>query len=209
MSPSERKDANRPPCNVSDCDRNSSVRGLCNAHYRRWEVNGEGFDRSPIHTAYATPELAFAARTTRRGSCLVWTGYTNERGYGHIQVEGKRKRAHRYAWERANGPVPRGRVLDHTCFTPACVEVAHLRLATKSENGSNRASALSSGETGFRNVVRDGNRYRVSVKKMGEDYGFGSFATAEEAALAAERARSELFGSFAGAPLPPLHCLTA
>ena len=177
------------------------ARGLCKTHYMRWSKHGDGFDRSPINPAYANPELSFEARTRRVGNCLVWTGFTNERGYGQIHVEGRRKRAHRYAWERVHGPIPSGMVLDHTCFTPSCVEVGHLRLATKSENGSNRASARNAGLTGCRNVVRDGGRFRVVMKKDGETFSFGSYGTPEEAAVAAESHRKALFGDFAGARL--------
>lgn len=178
------------------------ARELCNTHYERWRKHGENFNRDPVTPAYATPEAAFESRTRREGSHLIWTGFANERGYGQIQVGGKRVKVHRFAWERANGPIPEGMVIDHICFTPSCVEVTHLRLASKSENGSNRASALSSGRTGYRNVVRDGNRYRVIVQKAGSAINGGSFATAEDAAVHAERLRTEVFGNFAGARLP-------
>ncbi|MGO2634643.1 MAG: hypothetical protein ACTH9H_12940, partial [Galactobacter sp.] len=53
-----------------------------------------------------TPEDSFRRRSARQGTCLVWTGAKDEKGYGHIYVGGRAKRAHRYAYERENGPVP-------------------------------------------------------------------------------------------------------
>lgn len=43
--------------------------------------------------------------------------------------------AHRFAWEQANGrPVPRGKVVMHTCDNPRCANPAHLRVGTQREN---------------------------------------------------------------------------
>jgi hypothetical protein len=42
--------------------------------------------------------------------------------------------AHRVYWERANGPVPDGLEIDHLCYTPACVNPAHMETVTHGEN---------------------------------------------------------------------------
>ncbi len=45
--------------------------------------------------------------------------------------------AHRYAWERANGPVPQGQLLRHLkCNQPSCVNVDHLALGTHADNSA-------------------------------------------------------------------------
>jgi hypothetical protein len=68
--------------------------------------------------------------------CILWTGDCTNAGYGRLTVgyRGKRTLAHRYAYERVNGPVPDGLQLDHLCRTRCCVNVAHLEPVTQREN---------------------------------------------------------------------------
>ena len=51
-----------------------------------------------------------------------------------LNGDGKRVRLHRATWERANGPIPEGKVIMHTCDKRACFELSHLQLGTQSEN---------------------------------------------------------------------------
>ena len=86
----------------------------------------------------------FARRIVRRvvvlrlGACWEWTGCKVQNGYGHFRPEGKAGtkpvRAHRWAWERVNGPVPDGRELDHICRNRACVRPSHMQAVTHLEN---------------------------------------------------------------------------
>lgn len=55
-------------------------------------------------------------------------------GYGCLTVNGRWFRAHRFLWERINGPIPQDKVIAHTCDNRRCVNPSHLRLATVSEN---------------------------------------------------------------------------
>lgn len=55
-------------------------------------------------------------------------------GYMQVTVDGKPGRAHRIAWELANGPVPDGLTLDHLCRYRPCCEISHLEPVTMSEN---------------------------------------------------------------------------
>ena len=110
----------------------------------------------------------------------------------------KRVMAHRYAWERVNGPIPDGMLLDHTCWNKSCVNVDHLRLATKGENNSYRNAAQANSTSGVRNVHAYQNQWRVVLQKNGKRIHYGLFSTIEEAAVVAEQARQELFGEFAG-----------
>jgi hypothetical protein len=71
------------------------------------------------------------------GDCIVWTGTLNRPGgYGVLAVQNRNTTmgAHRYAWERVHGPIPKGMQIDHICKVKFCVNVNHLRLATPQEN---------------------------------------------------------------------------
>ena len=62
--------------------------------------------------------------------CQLWTGSVDADGYGK---DGSKK-AHRVAWEKANGPIPKGLELDHICVARLCVALYHLDLVTHAEN---------------------------------------------------------------------------
>lgn len=58
------------------------------------------------------------------------------KGYGRFWVSDERPResAHRYAWELANGPIPKGKLVLHKCDNPPCVRPDHLELGTHQDN---------------------------------------------------------------------------
>lgn len=70
--------------------------------------------------------------------CTEWHGAQTAAGYGIITYwEGERRTtstAHKKVWELANGPVPIGHVVMHTCDNPACVLLGHLKLGTQQDN---------------------------------------------------------------------------
>lgn len=82
--------------------------------------------------------LDFDAMYERGDGCWLWRGVVNRDGYGTFTVDYKPLLAHRYAWERANGQSAKGHVVMHSCDTPGCVNPAHLRLGTHSENAKDR-----------------------------------------------------------------------
>lgn len=184
-------------CRVDECSDHARARGWCRSHYQRWKAHGSpelGTDARRF-----SPEDRWAAWTDRRGECLIWTGTVDGRGYGQLMVDGRRMNAHAYAWVRSRGPIPSGVVIDHRfhCDT-GCVEVAHLRLATREENGWNRKGPNSDSTTGVRNVSFTKGKYRVQVTRHGVRYCRYSFDTLAEAATVASELRSQLFGEFAG-----------
>lgn len=68
--------------------------------------------------------------------CWPWVATKNRRGgYGKINVSGRMVLAHRLSWELANEQkVPEGLCILHSCHNKDCVNPAHLRVGTKSDN---------------------------------------------------------------------------
>lgn len=67
--------------------------------------------------------------------CRVWTGATNEDGYGVYRA---RVGAHRLAFAIADGEVPEGVYVLHTCDNPPCCERSHLYLGDQFQNMRDR-----------------------------------------------------------------------
>ena len=74
------------------------------------------------------------SQTERHVECDIFTGCRDSSGYGRINKDGKLVRVHRAVWERANGPIPAGLYVCHTCDTPACIRLEHLWLGSQREN---------------------------------------------------------------------------
>lgn len=185
-------------CAFEGCEnRGPYVRGWCSTHYMRWKIHG-----SPhVTLAFMDPEEAFQAYAepiVGDPNCLIWTGALNSSGYGSVRVEGRTVSAHRYAWSRERGPIPDGMMVDHICWNRCCVNIDHLRLATKAQNMQNRSGA-NRDRSLPRGVYRDGRGYRAEVGHSGGRAYIGIFPTVEEASAAAAAKRAILFGEFAGA----------
>lgn len=66
--------------------------------------------------------------------CILWEGATKNEGYGYVKRGGKNIFAHRLAYQAANGTIPEGMVVRHTCDTPSCINPEHLVLGTQADN---------------------------------------------------------------------------
>jgi hypothetical protein len=67
--------------------------------------------------------------------CLIWTASgTGRSGYGIFWHAGRLVMAHRFAWERVNGPIPEGLEPDHLCRVRRCVNPSHLEVVTHRTN---------------------------------------------------------------------------
>lgn len=66
--------------------------------------------------------------------CWDWTGRVyRDTEYG-LFAGGKERLAHRASWVRANGPIPLGKIILHSCDNPSCVNPAHLSIGTYHDN---------------------------------------------------------------------------
>ena len=57
----------------------------------------------------------------------LWQGSRKD-GYGYLLIDGKRVKAHRFAFELWVGPIPDGKHVWHLCDEPLCVRPSHLSL---------------------------------------------------------------------------------
>ena len=74
--------------------------------------------------------------------CHLWTGELDIGGYGRFRVESKRVKAHRVAWSRINGPIPKGMQILHSCDVRSCVNPDHLSLGSQQDNEDDKVSKM-------------------------------------------------------------------
>lgn len=132
------------------------------------------------------------------GPCWVWTASKNCHGYGHVWFNGICRQAHQVSWELSDRIIPDGLVIDHICHNRGCVNPAHLRLASRSENGRyqklSRVNAC--GLKGVSWNSKDG-KWRAQIKINRKSLFLGNFLTPEEAHLAYCSAADREYGEFA------------
>jgi len=77
----------------------------------------------------------FWQKVDRRDPVACWPWLASRcQGYGQVRVGRRMRAAHQIAYELTRGPIPAGRVLDHTCGDPGCVNPTHLEPVTHRTN---------------------------------------------------------------------------
>lgn len=74
--------------------------------------------------------------------CWLWTGNTDNKGYGHFTMgPGRHKReqqSHRVSFILFKGEIPDGMLIRHMCNVRNCVNPEHLRPGTNGDNSSDK-----------------------------------------------------------------------
>lgn len=120
-------------CKVEFCRRAKRKAGYCDSHYAAMRRG------RPFRQLDPTPEERFFSHVTEDVSgCWLWTGMTDQDGYGKfrpervfpISVTG----AHRWAYEFLRAEIPAGLTIDHLCRVRHCVNPWHLEPVTPGVN---------------------------------------------------------------------------
>ena len=90
------------------------------------------------HMKFCGPERRelFWAQVDKNGpgGCWLWKGWLLNSGYGETTIRCKKITAHRASYIWANGPIPKGKIVLHSCDVPTCVNPEHLSLGTDADN---------------------------------------------------------------------------
>lgn len=105
--------------------------------------------------------------------CWEWQWNRRDAGYGVkvvITADGKTTStpAHRWVYGQRVGPIPAGMELDHLCNNRGCVNPAHLRVVTRTEN-MRRASTTKLDLASAREIRRRFGRF--TARQLAEQFG--------------------------------------
>lgn len=123
-------------------------------------------------TITISPRLAalFNERVVRSRECWSWVGPINKNGYATIMS----LLAHRVSYTISHGPIPDGKVIDHTCRVRSCTNPNHLRVVSPRQNSLENSESFMAKRVASHTCdhghpwneentywrIRDGKRYR-------------------------------------------------
>ncbi len=108
------------------------------------------------------------------GPCWLWMAATNEQGYGIFRLSRSRRniRAHRWAFEQENGPIPDGLEPDHLCRVHACIRPSHQEAVSHQENNRRGLPGRRSWRR-ERTHCRNGHRFTKATTRWAAKRGGG------------------------------------
>jgi len=87
--------------------------------------------------------------------CWLWRGGTFGNGYGRVHFRGRRRPAHRVAWQLAHGRITPKLLCCHRCDNKLCVRPTHLFLGSQKDNMQDWT------QKGFNRLVNDRTLWRT------------------------------------------------
>lgn len=154
--------------------------------------------------AVLSPAERFWAKVDKTDGCWLWTGTTNNKGYGQFRLVSGLVLAHRFAYESLIGPLASQEQVDHDrrcskrCVNPFShwADSPGLRLTTNKQNNENRIGANSNNQSsGIRGVSWDKKKgkWSVNVTHNGERHWGGYFNDLKSAGAVAVSLRNSLY----------------
>lgn len=108
-----------------------------------------------------------------------------------VWVDGRRRRAHRIAYEQATGEQLGDLVVVAKCRNSLCLNLSYLTAATKKQVQNRRDRPnRNNRNSGVRNVYRDRDRWRAQITADGVAIHIGTFHCIEDADAAVRTARA-------------------
>lgn len=139
-------------------------------------------------------------RKSLRGLSGKKAGTKNAYGYIVIKISGQDYYASRLAFVYVHGDVLGcDDDVDHENRIRDDNRICNLRKASRTQNAANNIRSRSKHDLP-RGVVRDGKKFRASIRAFGVRKHLGNFNTADEAGRAYQSAARQEFGEFARAP---------
>lgn len=194
---SQRKDTNILACHSSN---NlplllNSTRSLCafprTVTHRSGGVSSKGVTMN--HEKYLEFLFWSKVEVGYKTECWNWLGGKDKRGYGRLSrggmFLGKTIKAHRTAWEFANGEIKNGLHVLHRCNNPSCCNPLHLYLGTHQQNmsdaladrlftrGENRKDAILTEEE-VREIRKKFIPRKYSMRVLAQEFGVSNSAIA-------------------------------
>ncbi len=143
-----------------------------------------------------TGELVWLKAPSNRVRVGTPTGSTHMQGYVSTRVNGTSYLTHRLVWAWLHNQDPKNFQVDHIDGNRVNNTWQNLRLATAAQNSFN-SKTRKHNTTGVKGVrLLPSGRFQVRIRKAGVTYMLGTFATAEQAADAYEKAAVQLHEGF-------------
>jgi hypothetical protein len=147
--------------------------------------------------AYKDGNLIWIGKTTPKRKHGQIVGTKGSHGYLCSHFDGKLLLVHRIVYALHHGFIPSSMTIDHIDGNKLNNKIANLRLATYSENLSNKISH--NNKSGAKGVLwnESNKNWRVRINFMKVKHEIGSFANFDDAVLACREARLRIHKQFA------------